>query len=68
MNAAKSSFSRIANRLLSRFREQRIVAEEPILGGRIVSGLARRQEVNKTKNKMPPTSARRIQIPQIGVL
>ena len=70
VNAKTFSVNRIASRLLSHFLERRIVAEEPVMGSRVVDLLQERESVQAAEEKprlsvlMPESLA----IPQIGVL
>jgi hypothetical protein len=70
MNTKTFALNRFASRLLRRFLQQRIVAEEPVVGSRIVNALEERRAVRDVE-ETPRSSllmSDSLQIPQIGIL
>ena len=70
MNTKTFALNRFASRLLNRFLQQRIVAEDPVVGSRIVNALEERRAVRdaeETPRSSQLTSDSQ-QIPLIGML
>ena len=70
MNSKKFSLNRFASRLLHRVLEKRIVAEEPVVGSRIVNALEERRKIREVEETHRSSSlmSDSLQVPQIGIL